>query len=90
MSARTRGMGLLAACLALVPLTAAADLVTPAERVKSRLNVRAEPAAGSRVLTALRPGERLELVDTLDGWHRVKLDDDADGFVAADYCEVIE
>ncbi|MBW2288801.1 MAG: SH3 domain-containing protein [Deltaproteobacteria bacterium] len=90
MSARTRRMGLLAACLALVPLSAVADRITPAERVKSRLNVRAEPAAGSRVLGAMRPGEQLELVDTLDGWHRVKLDDDAEGFVAAAYSDVIE
>lgn len=90
MSARTRSIALLIACLALAPLTAAADRVTPAERVKSRLNVRAEPVAGSRVLLALLPGEQLELIDTLDGWHRVKLGDAAEGFVAAAYCEVIE
>jgi len=81
---------LFAAGLALVPLSAAADRVTPAERVKSRLNVRAEPAPGSRVLAAMRPGEQLDLVATVDGWHRVRLDDDTEGFVAAAYCVVIE
>jgi hypothetical protein len=90
MSTRSFRLGLLLACLALAPLSAAADRITPAERVKSRLNVRAEPAAGSRVLAVLRPGDELDLVASVDGWHRVKLDDETEGFVAAAYCVVIE
>jgi hypothetical protein len=82
-------MGLLAACLACVALAAAADQVTPSERVKRRLNIRAEPAIASRVLAGLRPGELVELVGTLDGWHRVRLDDGAEGFVAVAYSEII-
>jgi hypothetical protein len=90
MLVRTCWLGLLVACLALVPFAAAADRVTPAERVKSRLNVRAEPVASSRVLAALKPGEQLALVATVDGWHRVKLADETEGFVSAAYCLVIE
>jgi len=81
MLVRTRWLGMLVVCQALAPLAATADRVTPAERVKSRLNVRAEPVAGSRVLASSRPGEQLALIATADGWHQVKLADETEGFV---------
>lgn len=89
MTARTLGIGLLAVCLACAPLAATADEVTPAARVKSRLNIRAAPKAGSRVVAGLRPGDRALLLASKDGWHRVKLDDDTEGYVAAAFSEVV-
>ena len=66
-----------------------ADQVTPSERVKSRLNVRAKAVAGSRVVGALRPGDLVPLVTALDGWYEVQLEEGVTGFVSAGYTELV-
>ena len=71
MTLRSIGTALLAAGLVLAAAAAGADRVTPSERVKSRLNVRAEPKAGSRVVGRLLLGEQLEL-PMRTGFHRAK------------------
>ena len=60
-------------CLLASP--AFAELVTPSERVRSRLNVRQVAVAGSRVVGAMRPGDEAELLATATGWHQVRLAD---------------
>jgi hypothetical protein len=79
----------LAVSLAGFASVGAADQVTPSQRVKSRLNVRAEAAPGSRVVAGLRPGDVAPLVATRDGWHEVQLEDGSTGFVSAAFSEVL-
>lgn len=66
-----------------------AELVTPSDQVKSRLNVRAKGVTGSRVVGALRPGDTVTLLATQNGWHQVRLEDGATGFVSAAYTELL-
>jgi len=86
-----RPLAVVAVALMLAGLSApsAADQVTPAERVKSRLNVRAKAVAGSRVVGKLSRGELAPVVATHEGWYEVKLSDDVTGFVSAGYVELV-
>ncbi len=67
---------------------AAADLVAPSERVRTRVMVRAEPVAGSRRVGALAKEETAEHLGTESGWHRVRLDGGAEGWVSAAWTEI--
>lgn len=51
------------------------------------LRVREEPSLEAPVITQVAEGEELEVVETLDGWVKVMLDDE-EAYVSADYVEV--
>ena len=53
----------------------------------SNLNVRKEPNTNSSVLIQIGEGEKLEVLEQLDGWVKVSVDSD-EGYVAADYVSV--
>ena len=51
------------------------------------LRVRSNPSTDSSIMTTVGKGEQLEIVEILDGWVKVNVDDD-EGYVAADYCTI--
>lgn len=53
------------------------------------LKIREEPNTDCGVLTLVPEGEELEVVEVLDGWIKINLDDE-DYYVSADYVEVGE
>lgn len=51
------------------------------------LRVREAPGTDSEILTTMGEGESLEVVEQLDGWIKVLLDDE-EGYISADYAKV--
>ena len=51
----------------------------------SSLNVRALPSTDSEKVSSLSSGTQIELLETLDGWHRIE-----GGYVSADYVTVLD
>jgi competence protein ComEC len=77
-----------AVLLALCPI-AAADDVTPSDRVTSVLRVRASPDMNGAVITTLTPGEQLPLIGETARWYEVRLSDGRTGYVAKAWSRVI-
>ena len=53
----------------------------------SKLNVRKEPSTESGIIVKIGKGEKLEVIEQLDGWVKVAVDSD-EGYVSADYVTV--
>lgn len=53
------------------------------------LRIRLEPNTDSEILTQVPKGAELEYVETVDGWHKVLVDDE-EAYVSAEYAEVVE
>lgn len=51
------------------------------------LNVREEPNTDCSIITTMAEGEKIEVVEVLDGWIKVNVDSD-EGYISADYAEV--
>jgi len=64
-------------------------VTTVAEATSGGLRVRTEPNTDSEILTTMAEGESLEVLEELDGWIKVLLDDE-EGYISADYAEVKE
>lgn len=64
-------------------------VVMVAEATSGGLRVRTEPNTDCEVLTTMAEGESLEVVEEMDGWIKVLLDDE-EGYISADYAEVKE
>jgi beta-lactamase superfamily II metal-dependent hydrolase len=64
------------------------DVVVPSDRVSVGVNVRENPNASSLILDVLTPGEQLEYVGSVPGWHEVILDDGRHGFVSKSWTVV--
>lgn len=64
-------------------------VTTVAEATSGGLRVRTEPNTDCEVLTTMAEGESLEVVEEMDGWIKVLLDDE-EGYISADYAEVKE
>lgn len=75
--------------LASIPVAGAADVVVPADKVRDSVNIRLEADAGSDIVGKLSVGESLPLVSSVDGWHEVRLEGDATGFISADWTRVV-
>ena len=64
------------------------DVVIPSSRVSVGVNVRQSPNANSLIIDVLTPGEQLEYVGSIPGWHEVILDDGRHGFVSKSWTVV--
>jgi len=70
------------------PATPPAPEQSPVEAVRvlfiktSFANFRAAPGTGGKILAVLRQGTRVEVIETRDQWHRVRLADGREGWVA--------
>jgi len=83
------------ACLLLcglvgLPRATRADRVTPSERVRSGVVIRAKPGTGGAPLGSLRKGDEVALLESGEHWHRVALKGDRVGYVSAHWTRIIE
>ena len=68
----------------------AEEIVTSvAEATSGGLRVRTEPNTESEIITTMAEGEYLEVVEVLDGWIKVLLDDE-EAYISAEYAQVKE
>lgn len=72
----------LALLLTLMPVAAAAPDVTPSQRVRRGVVVRAGPGAAAAAVGWLAPGESLPPKEVLPRWRPVRLSDERSGFVS--------
>lgn|GEM_PF-2601904 len=82
-------MLVLSVALPLSASMAAAVAVVPAERVHSRVIVRAEARRDSGRVGGLRPGEKAHLIASQAGWHRVVLPNGRTGYVSASWTALV-
>ena len=54
------------------------------------LRVRKKPSSEAKTLSLIGEGEDLVIVDYTEGWYKVEVDDDKEGFISADYASVSE
>ena len=68
----------------------AEEIVTSvAEATSGGLRVRTEPNTDSEIITTMAEGEYLEVVEVMDGWIKVLLDDE-EAYISAEYAQVKE
>ena len=75
--------------LALSLSASAADVVVPIDSVDNHVNVRMEADAKSEIVGKLLQGDSLPFKRSIPGWHEVRLDDDAYGYISEDWAVVI-
>ena len=75
--------------LALSLTAFATDVVVPVDSVENSVNVRMEADAKSEIVGKLLQGSSLPFHRSISGWHEVQLEDDAYGYVSADWALVI-
>lgn len=75
--------------LALGPLPAMADKITPSERVTSHVNVREEPSSDSVTVGKLRVGEQADLLASVPHWYKIRLPDGIVGFVSKGWTKLV-
>lgn len=68
----------------------AQDAVTPSDRVRRNVVVRAEPTTESTALDRLVPGDEAQLEGEEPGWYRIRLPDGREGFVSKAWTVLIE
>ncbi|HYC99553.1 MBL fold metallo-hydrolase [Brevundimonas sp.] len=68
----------------------AQDAVTPSDRVRRNVVVRAEPTTDSAALDRLVPGDQVQLGGEEPGWYRIRLPDGREGFVSKAWTVLIE
>lgn len=53
------------------------------------LKIRTQPNTDSEVMTVVPMGAELDYIETIDGWHKILVDDE-EAYVSADYADVVE
>lgn len=76
--------------LLVLPLVAAADVVTPIESVENHVNIRMSADSTSEIVGRLARGEHLPLVSSRGEWHEVEIAGGATGFISADWTIVLD
>jgi hypothetical protein len=76
------------ALLILAP-AATATLVTPSDRVTTRLNVREFPSPDSAAVGKLEKGETAELVESVPRWYQIRLHNGVIGFVSKSWTDTL-
>lgn len=64
-------------------------VTTVAEATSGGLRVRTEPNTDCEIITTMAEGEYLEVVEEMDGWIKVLLDDE-EAYISAEYAQVKE
>ena len=60
-----------------------------AKATSGGLRVRENPSTDSEIITTMAEGESLDVIEELDGWIKVALDDEK-GYISAEYAEITE
>jgi competence protein ComEC len=68
----------------------ATEYVTPSERVKNSMQVRASPDADGAILSQLNSGQELEYLGSIPYWHKVRLSPRKIGYVSKAWSEIID
>jgi hypothetical protein len=68
---------------------ARAERVITSPRVRTYVFVREFPVSGSEAIGTLYPNEEAVLVESTPGWYKVKLLNEAEGYVSARWTRVI-
>jgi uncharacterized protein YgiM (DUF1202 family) len=72
-----------------LPVTAAAEFVIPIESVEQFINIRAEPDVDSDIIGRLYQGDKILLVETIDGWFEIEIEPDFNGFISRDWAYTV-
>ena len=72
-----------------LPLVALADSVVPVDKVENSVNVRLSPDASSEIVGKLIQGSSAELVESIEGWHEIRLEGGSTGFISSDWSRVV-
>ena len=79
---------LLALLLGFLPIYAVAEKVIPRDSVRNFVNVRETPSSPDAI-HQLRPGDMLDYVISISGWHEVIIPDGRHGFVSKRWTLVV-
>ncbi|MBW2387715.1 MAG: SH3 domain-containing protein [Deltaproteobacteria bacterium] len=63
--------------------------VSPTSSVKTHVNVRSGPSSESQVMAQLSSGARANFLTEVGDWYRVRLNDGSEGFVSAQWTELV-
>ncbi len=72
-----------------LPSLTAADVVVPVDSVQEFVNIRAEPDVDSDVIGRLYQGDNMQLVQSVDDWHEIKIEEGLNGYIRADWTNVV-
>lgn len=72
-----------------LPSLTAADVVVPVDSVQEFVNIRAEPDVDSDVIGRLYQGDNMQLVQSVDDWHEIKIEEGLNGYISADWTNVV-
>lgn len=64
--------------------------ITPAGKVERFVNIRSAPDSGAEIVGRLNRGETLPFVAQLDDWYQVELPDGGEGYVHADWSDLLD
>ena len=62
--------------------------LVPSDRVVNHVNVRELPNASSLVVCTLSPGESAELLESISGWHKIRCDNQSEGYVSKAWTKI--
>ena len=72
-----------------LPSLTAADVVVPVDSVQEFVNIRAEPDVDSDVIGRLYQGDNMQFVQSVDDWHEIKIEEGLNGYISADWTNVV-
>ncbi len=72
-----------------LPLLTAADVLVPIDSVQEFVNIRAVPDADADVIGRLYQGDSMPLVRSVNGWHEIKIEEGLNGYISADWTNVL-
>jgi uncharacterized protein YgiM (DUF1202 family) len=72
-----------------LPSLTSADVVAPIDSVEKFVNIRAEPDADSDVIGRLYQGDSMMFVRSVDDWHEIKIEEGLNGYISADWTNVV-
>jgi SH3-like domain-containing protein len=72
-----------------LPSLTAADVLVPVDSVQKFVNIRAEPDVDSDVIGRLYQGDSMPLVQSVDDWHEIKIEEGLNGYISADWTNVV-
>ena len=72
-----------------LPSLTAADVLVPVDFVQEFVNIRAEPDVDSDVIGRLYQGDNMQLVQSVDDWHEIKIEEGINGYISADWTNVV-
>ena len=70
-------------------LSSSANKVVMKKGVNNYVNIRQTSSVRSSIIGTLKPGEKLDYIDSVFGWYKVSLDDGISGYISKTWTELI-